>query len=195
MKTVRLSMLQAETLISTDPSVKVIHLIRDLRAIIESQRRVWEMYPKLVKAGVHYTCSRLLQNIEVSKSISKKFPNRILTVRYEDIAESPVIAAKQLYRFLDLEMNPSIEHQLWNMTYAGKQQDCSLCTSKANSTETAYMWRKAIDTDVVYFVQKTCFQIFNIMGYRLFESENDVRNVHISSKYKTFDSDFMRVSI
>ncbi|CAG5122228.1 unnamed protein product, partial [Candidula unifasciata] len=137
-KTIRLSMRQAAALMVSDSTVKVVHLIRDPRAVIASRLRFNERFRLTpVSEQANKLCSQVVNNINISKDLSGMFPKRILTVRYEDIAESPVAAARQLFNFLGIQITASNEEYIWNITYAGCEDGCSICTVRSNASATA----------------------------------------------------------
>lgn len=195
-KTIRLSMRQAEVLLASDPTVKVIHLVRDPRGVIASRLEFNERFrrePTAIQATK--LCSQVMQNIDKSKEISGIFHKRILTVRYEDIAETPVAAARQLYEFLGLDLTPLIQKYIWDITYAGLGGACVLCTVRKNASSTANAWRNKLQFESVSNIQKQCTPLLNIMGYRLFQSTDEMRSLNISAKYAAYDSDLFKVSI
>ncbi|XP_012946106.1 carbohydrate sulfotransferase 4, partial [Aplysia californica] len=190
-KTIRFSMTQAGKLLEADPAVKIIHLVRDPRGMFRSQRSVadikWGELPKESKLR----CNRIMKDIHESVQLSERFPKRILTVRYEDIAERPQESAEQMYSFVGLRMTDRLRSYIHNITYAGRPDDCTICATRSNSTRTAYKWREGLDFASVRTIDQSCAQVYDVMGFRPYEKEEDV--LKYLPKLDTFSDVFYKL--
>ncbi|CAG5118827.1 unnamed protein product, partial [Candidula unifasciata] len=191
-KTIRLGMQHIEAILPSDPTLKIIHLVRDPRAIINSRLGL-----RLKGEIIEYNnlCNPIMEDLEKSKEISKLFPGSILTVRYEDLAKAPIVAARQIYSFLELKMSSLIEQYIWNITHADLSEFNSFGTLRQDSTKTANAWRHKLDYQTILDIEKTCTGLLEVLGYRLFQSEDAVRNLNLSSTYRLIDPDLMKLSI
>ncbi|CAL1538408.1 unnamed protein product [Lymnaea stagnalis] len=188
LKVIEAQMSQAKSLMRSDPKVKVIHLIRDPRGVLSSRRYFRKFNDEDPESFSRDICNSVLEDIGISRSLSQTFPGRVLTVRYEDIAKEPIRVTKQLYRFVGLEMTPSLEKRIWEMTYAGLPDDCNICPVRSNSTETANGWRKGLSFRTVAKIQEECKTLFAVMGYRSFTTEDELKSLHIPTTFDEYDS-------
>lgn len=110
------------------PNAKYIHLVRDYRANIVSDIKTfgYEKLPIVSNGWVTYN-----RNIEKEK---EKDPNKFLTVRYEDLVESPEKNTKALCGFLGISYKENMLHfnkAIKNTTY--KNASDSLKTEISNT--------------------------------------------------------------
>ncbi|XP_050406177.1 carbohydrate sulfotransferase 1 [Patella vulgata] len=182
MKTIRMSVKSLKPLMTKFPTLKVVHLIRDPRGTLRSQQTVGEFKIKdAINATVKF-CSRVIDDLKASTELYKVFPGRIKTVRYEDIAEAPIKATDEIYKFIGLNMTSSIRDYIWNITSAGHPDNCVICTTRNSSIATAYKWRQKLKFDVVTMIDNVCSTVYNKLGYLPLKNVNDMKNMKISVK-------------
>ncbi|CAL1538410.1 unnamed protein product [Lymnaea stagnalis] len=187
-------MAQAWTLMAADGKVKVLHLIRDPRGVINS-RKLFGIRYSFDPAYIQSVCLRVLEDINTSLTLSKMFPGRILTVRYEDIVSEPITATQQMYELVGLRVSPRVKKLIWDMTSAGFPDDCNVCPVRSNATETARNWRRKLDFPTVAAIQGECQTLLVRMGYRIFRSEDELRDFDVSSTFGEYDSRVMKVNV
>ncbi len=90
-----------------DLDVRIIHLVRDPRGVVWSQKKrsVEHMYKSPLTAGLHYSTKNLM-----SLLVHLRAPRgRVMRVRYEDFVREPAVELTRIGKFLDLSMVPVIE--------------------------------------------------------------------------------------
>lgn len=93
----------ANRLIRLFPDSKFIHMVRDYRDNIISYRRVkFDLHDltALAYRWNHY-------NREIS-NINKKFPDRFILLRFEDLVAEPEYQLKKVCQFLEVKFNPTM---------------------------------------------------------------------------------------
>ncbi|QAA82135.1 sulfotransferase [Aequorivita sp. H23M31] len=84
------------------PNAKFIHLVRDYRGNVSSIRSLNK------KVGVKKLgMSWVMTNMEIEKSKDEN-PNNFITIRYEDLLDSPKEELERLIDFFDLEFHPDM---------------------------------------------------------------------------------------
>ncbi|HUK20026.1 MAG TPA: sulfotransferase [Gemmatimonadales bacterium] len=78
------------------PDLRVIHMLRDGRDVVESFLRR-KTPPTLEAAARHW-----LRSVGDARHFGAAFPSQFLEVRYEDLVREPVVAIKGITKFLDL---------------------------------------------------------------------------------------------
>lgn len=105
-KTVRLRVRFIEELLQQpDLNLKVIVLVRDPRGVMRSRSHMnWCDQPTCANSS--RVCEDLDSDIENSWNLGKKYGNRIILIRYEDLSIQPYKTVDRLINFLDLPPQP-----------------------------------------------------------------------------------------
>nr|KAG5696987.1 hypothetical protein BaRGS_008449 [Batillaria attramentaria] len=138
-------MRQAVELVRNDPKVRVIHLLRDPRGTLRSQRRFGSFKFEDEGSNARWFCQRVLEDLSVSKQLKSAYPGRVLTVRYEDLAMKPLVFAERLLGFAGLKMDKQLEEYVLNITSRGLGDSCVICTQRNDSVRAASEWRQNIN--------------------------------------------------
>ncbi|KAL3853559.1 hypothetical protein ACJMK2_017094 [Sinanodonta woodiana] len=178
-KFIRLPMTVAGRLLTGDSNLKVIHLLRDPRGMLMSQRR--KEYN--IEWPIKY-CETMLSDLKTSVQLQNIFPGRVTILRYEDLAENPVSIARKLYKFTGIPMRKTVEGYIKEKTSEGKEKSCMLCTQKANSSATASKWRTKIDWRYMKLIDHVCETFYEAAGYVEFKRKADLLNLTFPSKYE-----------
>ncbi|KAH9524750.1 hypothetical protein Btru_027705 [Bulinus truncatus] len=185
-------------MMSGDPLIKVIHLVRDPRAILSSREQFGLFSESNIVEHSKPLCSRVMADIlshTQNESFAQKFTRKVLTLRYEDMAGSPITAAEQLYGFVNLDIGPLFLEMIWNMTYAGFADACNVCPVRRNATVTANGWRSRLGIDTVKGVQQLCRLLMDVMGFRTFYKQTELTDLHISATHDHYGSGLFKVQI
>lgn len=109
----------AKQLLALYPNARIVHLVRDPRAVLASQKNRW----KLRRLGAHHLpASEMLRNrvnyhpLTISKLWASATEEamrldghaRFMVVRFEDLAHDPQGGAQRLCSFLDLRYEPGM---------------------------------------------------------------------------------------
>jgi hypothetical protein len=173
MKTIRLSLELADTMLRRDPDVKLLHLIRDPRGIIfsRSQNEEDRLMSKLSKGDViteaGVLCEHMLQDDMVFQKLRDTYPHRVKRVRYEDLAEDPVGVGEEIYRFTQgIAMPERVKSFITQRTHA-PEDGGTYNTNRANATATAYKWRTLLPQKTRTAMNVLCRYIIRRLGYSL----------------------------
>lgn len=181
-KTVRLSIADAELLLKVLPNLKVIHQIRDPRGMLLSRSSLGEFPWSTVDSGSKAACDEIVANLNSSERLHHLYPNRIKTILYEKIAEMPLEALKEIYNFSNITVDKTTDQWLKNATMSGKEVKCTYCSTKANSTITAYKWRQTLQFRFVWIIDRNCKSLYDKLGYKPIYHISDLRNVAINTR-------------
>jgi len=168
-KNVRLPMYLLGPIMKDIPNLKIIHLLRDPRAIVRSQIRVTQIQNGInLLSGASGVCNRIYDDVVTKEELDRQFPGRIHTVFFEDLAQNMLHHSKRLYEFAGIEFRPDVEKRIQHLTEADKHNECSdytFCTLSYNSTAQSQEWRDKITMDTVRTVDTACGQLYNRLGY------------------------------
>lgn len=145
-KTIRLNLNSVEALLESDDDIRVIHLVRDPRAIIHSRwsllRVKQPIYP--LQSSMNELCVQIAHDLHVYQRLRGKYKNNLFQLKYEDLATHPQKMVKQLYKFVNLHYSQYIDAWIENNTNSGKTRRNRYSTSSANSKKAAFAWKQRI---------------------------------------------------
>ena len=100
-KTIRLYLKDLESMLQSHEDWKVVHLIRDPRGIVVSQRNQFKVLKEadIVQTAVN-VCTKMLSDLDSYSKLKVLYPDRLVQIRYEDIAAKPVEQTRELYQKL-----------------------------------------------------------------------------------------------
>ncbi|XP_030646487.1 carbohydrate sulfotransferase 1 [Chanos chanos] len=195
-KTVRIPEVGDLRTLSEDPrlDLRIIHLVRDPRAILASrmmafsdQFRAWRIWnatgrqPRYVDLGqITRTCRDIDNSVETALQRPTWLRGRYLMVRYEDLAQNPEGKAREIYRFLGLDMDSRVLTWITQNTNTSappaSEWNYKYSTTR-DSRNTAHSWRLRLGFNIVRTVQALCNSTFSLLGYKLVNSVAELRNM------------------
>ena len=181
-KTVRISDIGLLKELVLDPSlnVRIIHLIRDPRAVSNSRTDIHDPDNP----------TKSCQNIE--DQLTQYWINppdwikgRYMLLRYEDLAENPQSTVDVVYNFLNLTAPSSVKQWLDKNTKYTKPGDNKWGHTR-DSTKTAHAWRthlKVKFSDILE-AEHGCKRVMRLLGYKPVESISKMKDM----KYSTLEN-------
>lgn len=108
--------------------------------------------------------------------------------RYEDLARFPLQKTRELYNFLGLILDQSVEDWIINNTrgstdLASRQKFTTVRDSAANAEN----WRVKLSFDMVVYTQTVCQPLLELLGYKTVFHPRELRNLsHSLVEDRTF---------
>ncbi|KAH3739779.1 hypothetical protein DPMN_046466 [Dreissena polymorpha] len=185
LKFIRLSIQQAIELLPLFPNMKIIHVVRDPWAIINSIRNVLPHGHLEEAATLQPTifCSRLQNDLSDTKLLMKSHPSIIKLVQYDDIAKHPLEASKDLYAFGGLQFNDNIVRFVKSQTQSSLD-GCDFFTERRNSTATSIEWRSQINLKEAQNIFYYCNKSMSVLGYLDLPDNHTLRDLSIPSRFR-----------
>ncbi|NWV01616.1 CHST4 sulfotransferase, partial [Upupa epops] len=180
-----------------DPSLnlKIIHLVRDPRAVFRSRENTMADLKRdsniIVgsqgtkgEMGPYYTMQVICKShVEIYKAGRKATPSflkdRYLLVRYEDIVRDPVARAAQMYRFAELHFTAELQKWVHNITHGKGQGAQAFDIGSRDALGVSQAWRKTLPFQKVQKVQNVCKDAMDLLGYQLLRSEEEQKNMSL----------------
>ncbi|XP_063422609.1 carbohydrate sulfotransferase 1-like [Mytilus trossulus] len=164
-KTIRMTTELASTLLSSLPNLKIVYLVRDPRAIIQSRIMLNLVDEHDLKNESTELCNRMDKDMHfIEKSTTK---NRIKIVRYEKFAIHKVSEAKDLFKFVGSELHTGIVK--WMKQNSVKSTNFNPYSTSRNSTESVGRWLKQIKRETAKKVDESCVNLYKVFGYTEFD--------------------------
>ena len=165
-KTIRLQMDSLEPLFQTFSGLKVIHLIRDPRGMLESRLRLGFAKVEELCVLAREICSRYKRDLDTAKTLMQLYPNRIKIVAYENIATNPLEMSRDIYSFLSLTLTSNIEEWIKHATSLGSKHNGNYKTVRPNSTQVAYGWKERLTIENIQIIDRECNYLYQELGYK-----------------------------
>lgn len=167
-KTIRLRLNWAKDLLDDENlNLKIIHLVRDPRAILHSvaKSETWSDQARTSE----YQCSNIRNDLETGIDLPK---DRYMRVRYEDFVDSPLAISVKLYEFLNIPLHKSLasyiaihtEMDKFSKFYLAKQDYFS---TYRKSSYNYNSWMTNMNTIKRQEIEKHCSDVIKLLGYNL----------------------------
>ncbi|XP_030055342.1 carbohydrate sulfotransferase 1 [Microcaecilia unicolor] len=195
-KTVRVPEVSDLRALVEDPrlNLKIIQLVRDPRGILASRSdtfqdtyRLWRIWratgrkPYNLDTSQFLTvCEDFLSSVSTGLNRPSWLKGKYILLRYEDMARNPMKKAEEIYNFLGIPMDSSIERWIENNTRADNTSVKHKYGTLRNSAATAENWRLTLSYDIVEFIQNTCQEVLAQLGYKTVNSAQDLKNLSFS---------------
>jgi hypothetical protein len=162
-KTIRMAVQEFTTIMDAHPNLKIIHLIRDPRAMISSRNKILPMSNLTIFSNTH--CRRVMTDMAAASGILRKFPNATMRLLYEDMASRPVDVTTSIYSFLGLTIRPRVIVYVVNITSSGLPDNGVFNTVRRNSSKHIDSWKGRMDDASVHVIDSNCIDLYTAVGY------------------------------
>lgn len=171
MKLVRARISLADAMLNdTDVHVKVVLQVRDPRAVYLSRKSFEGCNYHPHCHSIEQYCNFLVEDHGDIQHLLAQYPNRIRTLRYEDLAEHPFTETKSLFTFLNLPYTQTVTEFLKSHTTTDKGD---LYSTFRDSKSTSTHWIKDLNVTEVEYVQGFCRQAMKLWGYKIMENDRN----------------------
>ena len=171
-KVLRMRMSVTENVLKADPDIRVIHMIRDPRAIMLSRVNVDLLGRKIgidIKRESLILCRQLIEDYNERQRLEKVFPGSFLQIKYEDLAMNLVPTLFNITQFLHIPYNKELEKSMLSIMHSDHHASSNepFNQSRENSTNVALAWKKKIDTRLKDFIDAGCSDVYKLFGYHI----------------------------
>ncbi|XP_078657310.1 carbohydrate sulfotransferase 3-like [Branchiostoma floridae x Branchiostoma belcheri] len=166
--------------------VKILHLVRDPRAVIASRIRVSNLREPapftdefVEEKVVEVLCKQMEQNVQTQDGVPDWLLGNYALIRYEDVAMAPAAMTEKLYDFLGTESDEAVFDWLAENTNATEPSK-NVFSRKRNSRDTVDAWRRKLSLSAVLKIQNICRDALEMFGYRTVQGEAELTNLSLS---------------
>jgi len=177
-KVLRFSVDLFEYLLNERDNIKVVHLFRDPRAVINSRLETpWYKFPHDIASNARALCNKMLHDSIEGERLLLKYPSKFMFLYYEDLNDKAVDKVKTLYRHLGMSDSPQNMQRIQDLpVFSAKNSNGS-----ERENNTALWWRKTLGWDIVQIVDTECAGVYKRLGFKHFKTEHELRDVRIPS--------------
>ncbi|XP_060076435.1 carbohydrate sulfotransferase 1-like [Ylistrum balloti] len=174
-KVPRVSVSLAAQLLNSVPNLKIIHLVRDPRAIMASRHALkWTPAP----GGSISLCNKMKEDYLESYMMRTTHPGRLLTVFYEDLVTNPAKTVQMMFDFAGYNFDEKEQNRLKNMTGMTTKNILNSET-RGTSLRIALAWRKRVNETFLNVMNPGCNDLYKFLGYPPLKTNIDLYNSSI----------------
>lgn len=172
-----------------DYALKVVHLVRDPRALIDAkiQNDIKSNWTTLsLRKNARAMCKDLLLNIKYAVSAPPWLQGRYTLLRYEDLATKPHQITEQLYQFVGINIDTQVRRWLdkrsTTVSFSGMSALNPSGTAEAQDgslSDKVFKWRERMPYSVVRIIETECYEVMNLLGYKIVDDMDELRATNI----------------
>jgi len=163
----------AEHLLALYPEARIVHIVRDPRAVLASQRNRWRMRQlgaahipvfEMLRNWVNYhpiTMSKLWNEAN-QRALSLQRQKRFLLVRFEDLVENPQAETRRICSFLGITFEPT----MLNIPRWGSSNIAHSTRQRGISREVKDLWRECLPAADRSLCEQLTASTMQRFGYR-----------------------------
>ncbi|XP_071957810.1 carbohydrate sulfotransferase 1-like [Antedon mediterranea] len=181
-KTIRLFKIKHLERFAVTPgtNLKVIHLVRDPRGTINSNKRHFRTSVSNITSLSRDLCNFIATTRQRVKDKSIwNGGSRYMELKYEDLSLNPLKISKQIYDFIGFNLPNEIVTWIGKNTNVTNFSNGSMVVAKDSKT-VPFAWRQTMNLQDVLDVQAVCEPVMKQLGYRLVKTENDLRDTELN---------------
>lgn len=170
-KTIRLRLKNtAKKLLDEIPTLKIVHLVRDPRAILNSVRNYADVWNSKEKSA-EQLCREMLSDVEVGATLPK---HRYFLVRYEDFIKDVYNYTSSILQFLNIPFTARVNHYIHYHVAAendpiGKKEANEYFSTFRNSSFVHDRWKFQLSAENIKTIETECSSIMNALEYPTFQ--------------------------
>lgn len=170
-----------------DYALKVVHLVRDPRALIDAKiqndfKSNWTTIS--LRKNARAMCKDLLLNIKYAVSAPPWLQGRYTLLRYEDLATKPHQITEQLYQFVGINIDTQVRRWLdkksTTVSFSGMSAlNPSGPAEDRNLNDNVFKWRERMPYSIVRIIETECYEVMNLLGYKIVDDMDELRATNI----------------
>ncbi|XP_050043389.2 carbohydrate sulfotransferase 4-like isoform X2 [Dermacentor andersoni] len=171
-KFTRLRVSQVGSWIERNPdiaqSVRVVHLVRDPRAIYSSRRGLRWCTNYKPCGSVAALCDQMRSDLDAFGELTRRLQiNRTYQIRFEDLAANPLNETMRVFGRLGLNYAPSVSKYIETHTAAAAAAEMrNAHSTKRNSKAVVHMWKQKLSMQTIREIETTCGDVLHRLGYK-----------------------------
>lgn len=142
------------------PRARVIHVVRDPRANVASQRARWP------EASLAEATRWWRRAVHAGRARKRQRPDSIVEVRYEDLVQKPEHTLHTLFENLPVDYHPAVQNFTLQTRTFDRDADPRRVRYTRPDPERLRVWRRRLTSVEVRLVERWCAEEMLWWGYR-----------------------------
>uniref|UniRef100_H2YAG4 Sulfotransferase n=2 Tax=Ciona savignyi TaxID=51511 RepID=H2YAG4_CIOSA len=177
-------------------SLKVLHLVRDPRATINSRipARNSDSGSNTARlGGIRFYAKQICEKLSVNTAFANRAVGTVIPhdkymrIRHEDFSMDPIKTAEKIYEFVSIPFDVDIKRWLVEATSFDKSLNLKVGDqgTKRNSRDIVSAWRMKLTFEEVVVIQDICKDALTMLGYEVYNTNEDMldlNKLHFTSK-------------
>ncbi|KAK3109015.1 hypothetical protein FSP39_021188 [Pinctada imbricata] len=165
-KTIRISVNLTKQLLIQIPNLKIVHLLRDPRAMIGS-RKDGDFMSETNKYLItpEDICPRYERDLVAAMDIKRIWPDSIMQIYYEDLVLNPFVVSKAIYYFMGIKFPDKMQKWITEHTHSRHKNTYYYGTVRANSSSNIFKWKKSLQEKTIKETDKVCSSFYKSVNY------------------------------
>ena len=181
-KVLRITLGALEPVLKHNPKMKIIHLFRDPRSIINSRIETkgyplsWNPLGSLdIQNNAKALCSKMITDLREGEKLMRRFPERFRFIHYEDLVLNSD-SIRKLYDYVGMTFHTDNLDNVYEIKINTAQRH-SEKKERARRRNNALWWRTYLSYDNIRQIDAICYSVIVKLGYSIFDNVSDLRNI------------------
>ncbi|KAL5015462.1 hypothetical protein ScPMuIL_009732 [Solemya velum] len=165
-KVLRLAMDTVGLIMESQPSVKVIHLLRDSRKILVSRMTHMvrsSLFKTFILNASRSLCDKIYKDISIARVLEKKYPSRFKAISYESLVRDPKAKITELYSFVGYSATEKELDRISRRTRNTSVVNVHGKLPRQNWKSASEIWKGLIDHNTELLIKTYCSASIDIM--------------------------------
>ncbi len=164
-------------MLSRNPSLVVIHFVRDPRGILDSRMQAGHFTQsgmleqasmEQLRIHAHALCQKMYTDLKAVNEYRQIYPGRIMTIRYEDLALEPEETVQRILDLAGLKSGKTTKTWLmqnYNTLGMKKKKKRKKFKLYKNATLEAISWVKRLNPGTLSVINHVCYEVLTQLRY------------------------------
>lgn len=180
------SILHTRLLLELYPDAKILHLVRDARAVAASVVRM-DWGPNTVDRATHWWIHKLAHGFAAELDHG---PERILRVHYEDLVRDPAHTLRHICAFLDIDYHDEMVNGSGFHVPVFASQGHTLVGSRPDASRSE-AWRSELSPRQIEIIESIAGTLLRYLGYPMIYGDH-ARRMTQAERVRAFAIDLVR---
>ena len=124
-------------------------------------------------------CSLMEGDLDDSKYLLTKYPNRMKYVQYESLARDVINQTHELFKFINRTPTTEVLEYIKSITSQPDVEEDQYLTRRSNSSSVVDRWRITANFESVRLIDSICENVYKRLGYRTADSDAMLKDTRI----------------
>ncbi|PZD74232.1 hypothetical protein C1752_01218 [Acaryochloris thomasi RCC1774] len=169
------------------PSSRFIGILRDGRAVFNSKKHsIYSVTGQAFETNARSAAEEWCRIYGLLRKVDQKYPNEVVTIRYEDMIREPGGIVSTLCNFLHIPQLSECSEKQQSYAIPARYGDLHLNVNKEPLVERATAWRKSLSDEEVYVFESCAYRQLLAAGYPVVNTRMRLRSNQIIEKCRSF---------